>query len=189
MERRPRASALDFVDTGINALTLRNLNSLKNKFANLDSSINEVNHSITLQREEYVIGTAATLSILDKLSNLADRNLSQLRVIESQLEEMNKASWKIVDILSKREADRDFEGKCRMILFNIGRELDSIENMFETHAEWGFYRLNKIKNRITKYDMKPDHFAKISFDEVKIAQEILDRVDEMYNSFEHQLGG
>jgi hypothetical protein len=115
MERRPRASALDIVDTGINALTLRNLNGLKNKFANLDSSISEVNHSITSQREEYLIGTAATLLILDKLSNLAERNLSQLRVIETQLEEMNKASWKVVEILNKREADREFEGSIHKL--------------------------------------------------------------------------
>jgi len=189
MAKRPKPSSLDFVDTGINALALRNLSSLKNKFSNLDNNISEVNKNIVSLRKEYVVGTAATLTILDEISSLTDRSLRQLIVIENQLEEMNKAAWNVVEILNKREAEREFEGKCRMILFNIERELEGIQKMFGSHTEWGFFRLNIIKNRIAKCDMKPDHFAKISFEEVKVAQGILDRVNQMHKSFRNELGG
>jgi len=82
--------------------------------------------------------------------------------------------------LDRKEMRDQFVGSMRMILHYMERELDEIDQYLETHTEYAVMKLEIIRDRIAERDVKVDHFAQVSMEEMKHAQSVLDRIESMY---------
>ena len=69
------------------------------------------------------------------------------------------------------------------------RELDEIEQYQESHTEYATMKLEIIRDRIKEHNVKVEHFAQVSTEEMKHAQSILDRVESTYHLLINKLRG
>ena len=56
------------------------------------------------------------------------------------------------------------------------RSLDEIDNYSDDYPEYALLKLNKIIKFIEEKDVKVEHFQQVSIEEMRLAQELLDRV-------------
>ena len=68
----------------------------------------------------------------------------------------------------------------RIILHYMGIELDDIDKYQDSHTEYAVIQLEIIRDLIEQHNVKVEHFALVSTDEMKHAQSVLDRVQSTY---------
>ena len=166
MVRRPRASILDMVDSaanvGLNAAQLRNQSKLSNELINL--------------RRNQERDIRNTQTSIHGLYNLHLANGYKLAEIEGKLDELLKISWDIASYFDRKEQQQKFIGIMRFYIHSTNRSLDEIDSYSDEYPEYALLEVNRIIKTIEEKDVKVRHFSQVSFDEMKIAQELLDRV-------------
>lgn len=170
--RRPKASVLDLVDTasnvGLNAAQLR-------RQAKLSRELEDV-------RRQHEIGTQVTLQAIGGLYDLHLANGHKLSEIESKLDVLSNISWNINSYFDRQEQRQEFIGIMRFYIHSTNRKLDEIDGYSEDYPEYALLEVNKILNFIKEKDVRVEHFQLVSVDEMRYAQELLDRVYETKKS-------
>tara|TARA_B100002052_G_C15880385_1_gene598956 strand:- start:3111 stop:3662 length:552 start_codon:yes stop_codon:yes gene_type:complete len=161
-------------NVGIDAYQLKRL-------SNISSEVNNIRSSVQRDTQNAVAtGTAITLSAISSVADLQVGMMHNLREMDSKLETLENISWNISSYLDRKEMRDQFVGSMRMILHYMERELDEIDQYLETHTEYAVMKLEIIRDRIAERDVKVDHFAQVSMEEMKHAQSVLDRIESMY---------
>lgn len=166
MARRPRASVLDMVDlgtnAGLNAAQLKRQSKLRNELENV--------------RRQHELGIQYTLAAIGGLYDLHLANCNKLSEIEGKLDELAKISWDIASYFDRKEQQQKFIGIMRFYIHSTNRSLDEIDNYSDDYPEYALLKLNKIIKFIEEKDVKVEHFQQASLEEMRLAQELLDRV-------------
>ena len=172
MARRPKASVLDLVDTasnvGLNAAQLR-------RQAKLSRELEDV-------RRQHEIGTKVTLQAISGLYDLHLANGHKLTELASKLDVLSNISWDIASYFDRQEQQQKFIGIMRFYIHSTNRSLDEIDGYSEDYPEYALLEVNKILKFIKEKDVKVEHFQQVSVDEMRYAQELLDRVHETRKS-------
>lgn len=166
MARRPRSSTLDKVDLvsniGLAAVQMRRQSKLSNELENV--------------RKQHELGTRYTLAAIESLYDLHLANGYKLAQIEGKLDELAKISWDINSYFDRQEQQQKFIGIMRFYIHSTNRSLDEIDSYSEDYPEYALLEVNKILKFIEEKDVKVEHFQQVSVDEMRYAQELLDRV-------------
>lgn len=172
MARRPRASVLDMVDTaanvGLSVTQLRGQSKLRNDLEN------------ARRRQER--DTQYTLTAIRGLYDLHLAHGYQLAEIENKLEELAKISWNIASYFDHKEQQEKFIGIMRFYIHDTNRSLDKIDSFAGEYPEYALLKVNRIIKSIEEKDVKVEHFSQVSMDEMRLAQELLDRVYDTKDS-------
>ena len=172
MARRPRASILDMVDSaanvGLNAVQLRNQSKLGKELDDLQRN----------QERD----TQYTLTAISGLYDLHLAHGYKLAEIENKLDELAKISWNIASYFDRKEQQEKFIGIMRFYIHSTNRSLDEIDSYTDEYPEYALLEVNRIIKSIEEKDVKVEHFSQVSFDEMRLAQELLDRVYDTKDS-------
>ena len=172
MARRPKASVLDLIDTasnvGLNAAQLRRQAKLRRELEDV--------------RRQHEIGTKVTLQAIGGLYDLHLANEHKLTELASKLDVLSNISWDIASYFDRQEQQQKFIGIMRFYIHSTNRSLDEIDGYSEDYPEYALLEVNKILNFIKEKDVRVEHFQQVSVDEMRYAQELLDRVYETKKS-------
>ena len=172
MARRPRASVLDIADSlanvGLNATQLRNQSKLGKELSDL--------------RRNQERDTQYTLTAIRGLYDLHLANGYKLVEIEGKLDELAKISWDIASYFDRKEQQEKFIGIMRFYIHSTNRSLDEIDSYTDEYPEYALLEVNRIIKSIEEKDVKVEHFSQVSMDEMRLAQELLDRVYDTKDS-------
>ena len=170
-------------NVGIDAYQLKRLNSISSDINNIRSVVQRDTH------DAVAAGTTITLAAISSVADLQVGMMHNLREMDSKLETLSNISWKIASYFDRKEKHDQFVGSMRIILHYMERELDEIEQYQESHTEYATMKLEIIRDRINEHNVKVEHFAQVSTEEMKHAQSILDRVESTYQLLINKLRG
>ena len=172
---RPEASIVDWVDLGVDTLQIAQNRRMGRELSDL--------------KRAYAVGTSITLNEINNLQEMQRANFSQLMELDGKLEILSKISWNISSFFERKEEHENFVGTMRYSIHTMNRELDEIEAISEKYPEYALLKTDTLVAIIESRDVKAEHFSKISFDEMSIAQEALDRVDSTRRDLLFKLEG
>ena len=172
MARRPRASVLDVVDSAanlaLNTAQLRRQSKFRSELENV--------------RRQHEAGTQYTLTAIRGLYDLHLANGYKLAEIENKLDELATISWNIASYFDRKEQQEKFIGIMRFYIHDTNRSLDEIDSFAGEYPEYALLKVNRIIKSIEEKDVKVEHFSQVSMDEMRLAQELLDRVYDTKDS-------
>lgn len=181
---RPQSSLGNVVygalDLGMDAVQIGQIKAMRGQ-------LDDLRRAHAHNTNVYIEGTKAKLKHLDAILQVQIASVASLVEIDGKLGKLSENSWEIASHLERREGERKFLGDIRIIVHNLNRELDDIEELMEEFAPWGFLKLNLLKEQLVKHDVRIDHFAKLHHSEIEWAQAFLDRVSEIERRYVRKL--
>ena len=190
-------------NVGVDLYQVKKLNSISSEVSNLRSSVirdiqNAVAAGTKVTTSAVIAGTAvitsavttgtmATLSAISSVADLQVGMMANMREMDRKLETLSDISWNIATYFDRKEKKDQFVGSMRIILHNMGRELDGIEEYQETHTEYAVMTLEIIQDFINQHDVRVEHFAQVSTEEMKHAQAVLDRIESTHQILMNKL--
>jgi hypothetical protein len=163
-------------NVGIDLYQVKKLNNINEDISNLRASVNSD------VQNAFATSTALTLTGISHVADLQVGMMTNLRDMDEKLETLSQISWKINSHYERKEKRDQFVGSMRMILHHMKRELDEIETYQDTHTEYAVMKLEIIRDRISQHDVKVEHFALVSNEEMEHAQSVLDRIQSTYRT-------
>ena len=160
---RPRASNVGILDLGVDSLQIVQQRAMRK--------------DIDKARRAYEVGTAITLAEISNLQEMQMANFAQLRELDNKLEVLAEISWNIASYFERKEERERFVGEMRFSIHTMNRELDEIDRISEKYPEYALLKADTLVAIIEKRDVRVEHFSQVSMDEMRLAQELLDRVD------------
>ena len=100
-----------------------------------------------------------------------------IRECDNKLQTLSKISWEIASYFDRKEQHERFLAAMRFSVHTANRALDQIDALTEEHPEYALYQTDRLVEMIEKRDVRVEHFAYVSQDEMRLAQEMLDRVE------------
>jgi hypothetical protein len=190
-------------NVGVDLYQLKRLKNISSEVSNLRSSVmretqNAVAAGTAVTQSAIAAGTAvtlsavttgtvATLSAISTVEDLLVGMMTNMRDMDRKLEILSEVSWNIANYFDRTEKKEQFIGSMRIILHNMGRELDGIEEYQETHTEYAVMTLEIIQDFINQHDVRVEHFAQVSTEEMKHAQAVLDRIESTHQILMNKL--
>ena len=160
---RPKSSTVGLVSGGLDLYSAVKIRRMSNEIENL-------------QRAN-ALGTAITLS---EIGNLQDMNAAlqiQMAECDRKLETLSRISWRISDYFDRKEMQDEFIATMRYSVHMMNRELDLIDTLVEDTPEYALWKVDRLLEVIEERDVKAEHFARVSQDEMTSAQNLLDRAE------------
>ena len=180
------------MNLGFGAYKVKKLSNISNDISSLRASMtSEVNSAvakgtaITLCAMEQ--STSVTLTAIGSVADLQIGMMANLRKMDEKLTTLSEISWKINLHIEQKEQRDLFVGSMRIILHYMGIELDDIDKYQDSHTEYAVIQLEIIRDLIEQHNVKVEHFALVSTDEMKHAQSVLDRVQSTYQRLMQKL--
>jgi len=172
MARRPRASGLDILDTTANVVL--GVTQLRRQ--------SEFSDELKDARRKQERDTQYTLTAIRGLYDLHLAHGYKLAEIENKLDELATISWNIASYFDRKEQQEKFIGIMRFYIHDTNRSLDKIDSYAGEYPEYALLEVNRIIKSIEEKDVKVEHFSQVSMDEMRLAQELLDRVYDTKDS-------
>jgi len=186
-------------NVGVDLYQVKRLNSISSEVSNLHSSIQNAaaaGTAVTLSAiaagtavttSAVTTGTIATLSAISSVADLQVGMMTNMREMDRKLETLSEISWNIANYFDRKEKKDQFVGSMRIVLHYMERELDEIEQYQETHTEYAAMKLEIIQDNINQHDVRVEHFAQVSTEEMKHAQAVLDRIESTHQILMNKL--
>ena len=196
---RPKSSLGTIANVGVGLYQVKRLNSISSEVSNLHSivqnaaaagtavTLSAIAAGTVITKSAVTTGTVATLSAISSVEDLQVAMMENMREMERKLETLSEISWNIANYFDRTEKKEQFVGSMRIILHNMGRELDGIEQYQETHTEYAVMTLEIIQDFINQHDVRVEHFAQVSTEEMKHAQAVLDRIKSTHQILMNKL--
>ena len=124
-----------------------------------------------------VAGTAITLSAIETVAELQIASMHMIQQCDTKLQTLSKISWEIASYFDRKEQHEEFIAAMRFSVHTANRALDQIDALTEEHPEYALYQTDRLVEMIEKRDVRVEHFAYVSQEEMRLAQEMLDRVE------------
>ena len=122
-------------------------------------------------------GTAITLNAIGNVAELQIASMHMIRECDTKLQTLSAISWEIASYFGRKEKHEKFIASMRFSVHATNRALDQIDVLTEDYPEYALYQTDRLVEMIEKRDVRVDHFAYVSQDEMRLAQEMLDRVE------------
>ena len=123
----------------------------------------------------HAAGTAMTLSAIGSLAEISIALGMEMVECNTKLETLTKISWKISDYFDRKEMHEEFIATMRYSIHTMNRELDLIDSLTEENPEYALWKTDRLLDVIEDRDVRAEHFARVSQDEMGSAQNLLDR--------------
>jgi len=188
---------------GVDLYQVKRLNNISSDVSNLRSSVmretqNTVAAGTAVTLSAVAIGAEATLSAvregaeatfsaISSVSDLQVGMMQNMRDMDRKLETLSEISWNIATYFDRKEKKDQFVGSMRIVLHYMERELEEIEQYQETHTEYAVMKLEIIRDNINQHDVRVEHFAQVSIEEMKHAQAVLDRIESIHRLLMNKL--
>jgi len=175
-------------NVGVDLYQVKRLNSISSDVSNLRSSVqNAVAAGTAVTLSAITTSTIATLSAISSVEDLQVGMMQNMRDMSQKLETLSDISWNIANYFDRKEKKEQFIGSMRIVLHYMERELDEIEQYQETHTEYAVMKLEIIRDNINQHDVRVEHFAQVSTEEMKHAQAVLDRIESIHQILMNKL--
>ena len=180
------------MNLGVDAYQVKKLGNISNDISNLRASMASEVNSAVATGTAITIGAieqgtnvtleamGVTLSAIGSVADLQVGMMNNLRTMDEKLTTLSDISWKINSYFDRQEQKEQFIAEMRITLHKMKQELIEIEEYQDTHTEYAVMKLEIIKDIIKKRDVRVEHFALVSNEEMENAQSVLDRVQSTY---------
>lgn len=163
MMARPKSSAIGLVDVGVDLYTANKIRKMGAEFDRLEATS--------------IAGTAMTLSAIGNVAELQVASMHMIRECDTKLQTLTKISWDIASYFDRKEQQEAFIAAMRYSVHTMNRALNQIDSFTEKNPEYALYQTDRLIEMITERDVRVEHFAVVSQEEMRLAQEMLDRVE------------
>ena len=159
--RRSKQSLIPALNLGVDLLQSRKLGKMKNELDTLK------------------LGIGVSLVQINSVYDLTIANNQMLREVDSKLVKLSAISWKIASYFDRLEQKEQFIADMRFAIFTFNKKLDEIEEYMDEKPEFALYETDIILELIEDRDLRAEHFAIVSQDEMDRAQKFLDRFHKL----------
>lgn len=167
MRRRPKSSYAEWGAVGTGIYNARKISGLKDSLENMSR-----------------IGDAQ-LKVLGNSLEVQVASAFLLFEIETSIEKIVGRADDIFSLLKRNEDREENLGKLRIIILNLNKILDNIEDEFlEDYPEWGYRQLNEVREIVVRNDITAESFSRSweDIEKVENLHEKLDRIDSAFLS-------
>ncbi len=171
---RPQSS---LVGLGSGILDLYSANKLRKADAKFDRAVAANSADFDRVLAAHAAGTEITLRAIGNVGELQIASMHMIQECDTKLQTLSAIGWGITGVLKKKEYREELMASMRIFLFNGDRALDQIDVLTEDYPEYALYQTDRLAEMIEKRDVRANHFDHSSMDEMRLAQEILDRVE------------
>ena len=172
---RPKSSIVGGLDLATDVYTAVKVKNMRNEIDRLQAA--------------HAAGTAMTLSAIGSLAEMNFALGMQLAECDAKLQTLTDISWKISDYYDKKEMHEEFVATMRYSIHTMNRELDMIDSLTEETPEYALWKTDRLLEVIEERDVRVEHFARVSQDEMTSAQNLLDRTADTRANLVSLLGG
>ena len=172
---RPKSSAVGLVSGGLDLYTANKSRKMSNEIGRLQMA--------------HAAGTSMTLSAIGGLAEMNFALGMQLAECDAKLQTLTDISWKISDYFDRKEMHEEFVSTMRYSIHTMNRELDLIDFLTEETPEYALWKTDRLLEVIEERDVRVEHFARVSQDEMTSAQNLLDRAAATRANLVSLLGG
>jgi hypothetical protein len=178
MRKRPKSSYAEWGTVGTSLLNARTISSLKDSNAREISSLKDsiTNLSEIADEQSRILGNSLEVQVVSAIL---------LNEIQTSIEKIVGIADDIFSLLKRNEDREDNLGKLRIIILNLNKVLDNIENEFlEEYPEWGYRQLNEVRGIITNNNITAESFSRSwgDIEKVESLHEKLNRMDSKFLS-------
>ena len=167
---------LAWSDMGVSSYAAVKSRNISTAVSRLESDVNEV-------RELSIANIGATFAVYELLASQGE----ELRGLSSQMRDYNDTLEEIRDHYDENRKKELITGKRRVLVLGIKKELVLIENISQSHPEFGVLQLEHLKDFIDDNNICITNFQHTSFDELQQIDDILSSVDKMYDRLVNSL--
>ena len=171
---RPQSS---LVGLGSGILDLYSANKLRKADAKFDRAVAANSADFDRVLAAHAAGTEITLSAIGNVAVLQIASMSMIQECDTKLQTLSATTRKITGFLEKKEHRDNFMASMRFLVFKGDRALDQIDVLTEDYPEYALYQTDRLVEMIEKRDVRVEHFSYVSQEEMRLAQEMLDRVE------------
>ena len=114
----------------------------------------------------------------DALAITTAANLYMLREVDSALRNLSEISWNISSHFERAEGREKFIADMRISLHTMNRTLNEIERLYESYPEFALVQMDLLADIIRERDFRVEHFSSSSLEEMRTAQEFIDRFEK-----------
>ena len=160
---RPKASSLDFINTGLDLYSANKLRKMGNEFDSV--------------RRSHELGTKATLAAISGVAELQAATMVGMKGLSDQLTSLSEISWNIANYFEQKEAKENFIGDLKLILIKFEDELDSIDKISEEYTEYAAYQVETLQLLVKKNNVRIEHFKTLPPNDIKWAKSVIERIE------------
>jgi len=170
-KEKSNQSLVPLLDLGVDIYQTRKLSEMKDEFETLKH------------------GVAMNLVHLKSVLDLQIANHEILREVDSKLQVLSDISWNIASYFDRKEQREQFIANMRYSIFTFNRKLDEIESYSDKYPEHALLETDIIMELIIERDLRVEHFAIVSQDEMDRVQAFLDRFHATRSRLKSSLEG
>jgi len=170
MATRPQSSLVGLSSGVLDLYSANKLRKIDGNFARVMSA-QAAGTALTLS------GIQTTLSAVENVADLQIASMHMIRECDTKLQTLSEISWEIASYFDRKEQHERFLAAMRFSVHATNRALDQIDVITEDYPEYALYQTDRLVEMIEKRDVRVEHFAYVSQEEMRLAQEMLDRVE------------
>ena len=148
-----------------------------NKLRKMGAQYNRVVSAQSAGTALTLSGIETTLSAVENVADLQIASMHMIRECDTKLQTLSGISWEIASYFDRKEQHEEFIAAMRFSVHTANRALDQIDALTEEHPEYALYQTDRLVEMIEKRDVRVEHFSYVSQEEMRLAQEMLDRVE------------
>jgi hypothetical protein len=154
-----RRSLVPIIDLGVDLYQTKKLTNMNNELDKLK------------------LGIGMSLVQINSTLDLTIANNQMLREVDSKLQTLSEISWNIASYFDRKEQRDQFIANMRFSIFTFNRKLNDIDKYSEMYPEHALLETEIILELVEKRDLRAEHFAIVSQEEMDRAQKFLDRLN------------
>lgn len=182
MVKRPKTSVVGGFDAG---LTLYNTTKLRSMNSELSRIRAEQQYTTDAIRES----TTITLTAIKSVADLQIATIGGLVELDKKLETLSSIAWEVKGYLERKEERENFVNDLKLIVLGIEDELEKIQAYSEDYMEYAIVQVEDLQAIIKHHDVKVEHFASLSIDQIKWAKRVIESVELAHYKYNITLGG
>lgn len=108
--------------------------------------------------------------------NVIGQSVVQLVEVNEKLTQLNNVAWQITGYIEAKLTQEEFRKDKRIVLFTIETILNNLSEFGDHFLPCQMFKMNQLELLVERHCLHANNFAGSSLDEMKKAQQILDRL-------------
>lgn len=171
---RPKESKFGLVSGAASLYSANKVRKLGKEFEGLTNSIQS--------------GLNANLNAIQTVADLQVATMSGIYQLNLELQRVSESQWELYKFFEDRHQEQQRLGDLKLLLRNIKKEVDRIEQLSVDYPEYATYMAEQLRDTFDAMDVRIEHFKMLSVQEIDWAEEIIDSVERLYSTLYSNLG-
>jgi len=192
MAKRPKESTFGIGAGLVSVYSAGKVRSMSNQLEKSVGALGKQNEYLAIQNsinsQKREVSEKIVLSNIKNIAELQSATMGGIYNLHQEVEELSKGQWALLNHFESVQAEKNKLGDLKIFLRNVKKEVEKIREMSEFHPVYATYMAENLRDMFVAKNVKIEHFKMLSVEEIDWADEIIQSVDNLYDTLFESLG-